>query len=279
MSQPGVRPFQNGMRSPIVAPLTRGLIALPLVFLTTQTDRYFAWTIRPFLTAAILGSNYVASTFLAIVASRQRVWAYGRVSASVALVFAPITTAATLIHLNKFHTDSFFGWFWIVAYTIYPPMLVWLLIKQLRTPGGDPPRTARVALWVKALFAIHSVVLIPTGLIMFFAPKLAGSFWPWTLTPLTSRALSAWALALGVLALHSLIENDFHRIKVGLACYPVFGVMHVISIIRFNGDIDWTRTSSYIYMGFLATTFLLGAYALRRPPDAYEFAQAPALAA
>ncbi len=47
------------MRSPVVAPLTRGLIGLPLVLLTTRTDKFFAWTIVPNMTAAFLGASVV----------------------------------------------------------------------------------------------------------------------------------------------------------------------------------------------------------------------------
>ena len=47
------------MRSPVVAPVTRFLIGLPLVLLTTRTDKYFAWTIEPPLTAAFLGQQEV----------------------------------------------------------------------------------------------------------------------------------------------------------------------------------------------------------------------------
>src|SRR5437667_5185533 len=65
----GIRPFTNGMRSPIVAPVTRGLLGLPLLVLTTRTDRFFAWTIAVPMTAAALGANYWASAALAIFAS------------------------------------------------------------------------------------------------------------------------------------------------------------------------------------------------------------------
>lgn len=84
-----IRPFTNGMRSPIVAPLTRYLIGLPLVLAPTQTGRFFAWTIEPPLTAAVLGANYWSSALFAVAASRERSWAAGRISISVAVVFAP----------------------------------------------------------------------------------------------------------------------------------------------------------------------------------------------
>lgn len=81
-------PFLGGMRSPVIAPLTRFLIGLPLVLLTTQTAAYFAWTIEPPMTAAFLGANYWSSALLTLLAARETLWARGRVAVSVALAFA-----------------------------------------------------------------------------------------------------------------------------------------------------------------------------------------------
>jgi hypothetical protein len=267
----GYRPFTSGMRSPIVAPLTRFLLGVPLVFLTTRTDKYFAWTIGVPLTAALLGSNYFASAALAVLASRRNLWAEGRTSVTVALVFAPITTAATFIHLHLFHTSTFFGWFWIVAYSAYPPMLLYFLARQLRVPGGDPPRQNPLPGWVRSLFGVQALVLVPMGLVMLFAPGTAGRVFPWPLTSLTSQALAAWFLALGAATVQSIWENDFGRVWVVLAAYPVLAVLHTISLIRFGKDIDWGRPGAWIYLGLIATWYVLPAWGYmerRRRPAA-----------
>ena len=259
-----IRPFTNGMRSPVVAPLTRGLLGVPLYLLTTHTDRFFAWTIAVPMTAAVLGANYWASAFLAVLASRERVWAYGRLSISVALVFAPVTTAATFIHLGQFHLHSFFGWFWVVAYAVYPPLLAVMLYRQLRTPGTDPPRTSPLPRWVRTVFAAQAALLLPLGVVMFVAPGVAAHLWPWALTPLTSRALSAWVLAFGVLAAHALYENDDARVRVALLGYPVFVLLHAIAVARFGSNIRWGEAGAWVYVAFLASCAALGAYGLLR---------------
>jgi hypothetical protein len=256
----GYRPFTSGLRSPIVAPVTRILLGVPLLFLTTRTDKYFAWTIAVPVTAAVLGSNYFASAALALVASRHSLWAEGRISVTVALIFAPITTAATFIHIHLFHTGTFFGWFWIIAYGAYPPMLLYLLARQLRIPGGDPPRETNLPGWVRAIFGVQALVLIPMGLVMLFAPGTAMQVFPWHLTSLTSQALSAWSLALGALAVQAIWENDFGRIWVALAAYPVLAMLHTISLIRFGKDVDWSRPGAWIYLGLIATWYALPAW-------------------
>jgi hypothetical protein len=270
------KPFSKGMRSGWVGPATRGLLGALLFLLSTKTAKYFAWTIEPPLTAAVLGANYWASTVLAILASRQPLWAQGRISISVAVLFAPLVTAATFFHLHLFHIHSsgitlVITWFWLIAYGLYPIQLSFLLVKQLRVPGGDPPRTHPLPVWVKTILAAHVAVLIPIGLLMFSAPGVARPLWPWDVPALSAQVLSAWCLGFGVLALHAIIENDLDRVKVALWGYPVLGVLQVIVIARFGDSVQWREPGAWYFAAFVASTFILGGYgfvATRRLPSA-----------
>lgn len=256
------RPFLSGMRSPVIAPVTRFLIGVPLVLLTTETARYFAWTIEPPLTAGFLGANYWASSLLAILAARETLWARGRVSVSVALAFAPLTTIATLLHLDEFHLDTFYGWFWVVAYTVYPIQLGYFLAKQLRTPGGDPPRVAPLPMWVKAILGTQALLLIPLGVALFLFPASMADVWPWTLPPLSAQVVAAWVLAFGVLAAHSVYENDYVRVRCAMLGYPFLGAMQALMLLRFSEDVRWEDTSAWVYVGVLISFFVLGTWGL-----------------
>jgi hypothetical protein len=269
------------MRSPVIAPVVRGLLGIPLFIFAASTSTVFAWTIDPPLTAAVLGANYWASVALALWAARERWWANGRISISVALVFAPLTTAATFIHFGLFHTDSsgftlFITWFWIVAYAIYPVLLGWMLAKQLRTPGTDPPRTAPLPGWLRAVFAAQAVVLVPLGAVMFVAPGAVRGAWPWTteagepIAPLSLRALSAWVLAFGILAAHAVRENDINRVRPALLAFPVFVALHAVALARFGDVMRWDAPGAYVYMAYLGTGALIAVYGIRnwrRPPE------------
>jgi hypothetical protein len=170
-------------------------------------------------------------------------------------------------HIDRFHLDSFYGWFWVAAYAIYPPMLAYLLSRQLRIPGGDPPRTRPLPAWVRGVLAAHAMIMVPLGLGIFAAPRTVGRLWPWPLTPLTGRVLAAWTLALGVLAAHALWENDPTRVRSALIAYPFFGAMHVVALARFP-DLA-PGPGAWVYLGVVASAFALGAYgwwALRGVP-------------
>jgi len=140
-------------------------------------------------------------------------------------------------------------------------MLALFLVRQLRAPGGDPPRLAPLPAWLRAILAIQAAVMIPFAVALFIAPSSLGDLWPWPLTPLTGRMVAAWTLAFGVLAAHQLWENDLERIRVALLVYPVFGALQVIGLARYSGDLeDWGDLSTWVYLAIVASTFVIGAF-------------------
>jgi hypothetical protein len=266
----GWRLATPGVRSPIVAPVTRFLLGVPVFLLPTQTDEYFAWTIAVPLTAVFIGASYWASALLALIASRRLLWSQTRISMAVALVFAPLITAATFIHLDLFHTDKPIGIIWVIAYGIYPVMLALVMYRQLKAPGGDPPRGEPLAIWVRAILGVQAVVMIPIGIGMFAAPGTFDDLWPWALTDLTSQVIGAWVLALGVLAAGMLLENDQNRVAPYLSSLAVLGALQTIALARYGDDMNWDEASAYVFVGYLATTVILSAYGwlvARRAPE------------
>ncbi|TMK49352.1 MAG: hypothetical protein E6G55_00485, partial [Actinobacteria bacterium] len=215
----GVRPLTTGLRRLLY--VASGLVALAgfqLFVLTDHTDRYFSWTIQPGLTAAFLGAGYTASFFFEFLSARRRAWADARHSVPTVLVFTVLTEIATLLHMDKFHFGETFvwagaaAWVWIGIYTLVPLTMIGLLPGQLRARGADPPKRVPLPSWSRWILGVQAVVLLPLGLALFLAPSRS-TWWPWTLTPLTSQAVGAWLIGIGVGLVHAIIEADLERIR------------------------------------------------------------------
>src|SRR5215467_3969179 len=101
-----------------------------LFVLTRHTDRYFAWTVNPPLTAAFLGASYWASFVMVFQASRERYWAYALAGSFSVFTFTTLTTVATLMHIDRFHFNSpetitlVANWAWMIVYWFVPPILL-----------------------------------------------------------------------------------------------------------------------------------------------------------
>ena len=157
-----VKPLLPGMsRLLYVAAVLVLLAGFQLFVFTDHTASYFAWTIRNPLAAAFLGAGYWASVAFEALAARQRIWANARIAVPTVLVFTLLTLVATLLHLGLFHLGGQFAtstrlvtWAWIAIYTVVPLLMLIILAVQLRTPGGDPPRSAPLPGWVYGLLAV-----------------------------------------------------------------------------------------------------------------------------
>jgi uncharacterized integral membrane protein len=242
------------------------LVGIQLFVLTEFTERLFAWTIDVPLTAAFLGAAYWSSCVMEFVASRRRRWVDARIAIPPVLIFTAVTLLVTLVHLDVFHLDvpsvmtRFLTWSWLFVYAVVPPVMLVLLVRQIRAPGQDPPRRWLLPGWFRAALGVHAAVLIPMGLFLLLAPSVAGGWWPWALTPLTGRAIGAWLLGLGIAAAQVIGENDWLRIRPATMSYAVFAVLEFVAVARYADDVSWSTPAAWIYLLFLASSLGIGVY-------------------
>jgi hypothetical protein len=240
---------------------------LQLITVTDNTDEYFAWTIKPPLTAAFLGAGYWAACVLLGVGAFERYWANVRAAVIAVGVFVPLMFTATLIHLDRFHlgagsaTARAAGWGWLVFYAAVVVVVPAAVAVQLLTVRGeDPPRRAPLALWVRTTLAAQGLVLAGIGIPLYAAPVDVATIWPWELTPLTARAVASWLIGVGIAALASVRENDYVRLRTLFAANVVLGVLQLVGVLRYHGTLDWHSAGSWLYVAFLSTMVVLGAH-------------------
>ena len=274
-----LKPLLPGMRRLLyVAAVLVLLAGFQLFVFTDRTASYFAWTIRNPLGAAFLGAGYWASVAFEALAARQRIWANARIAVPTVLVFTLLTLVATLLHLGQFHFGGQFAigtravtWAWIAIYTVVPLLMVIILAVQLRTPGGDPPRSALLPGWVYVLLAVQAVVLLGLGVALFAAPGQAASWWPWKLTPLLAQATGAWLIGFGVAAAHQLAERDPRRLLPASFSSVLLAVLQFTALARYPDRFEWSSAAGGIYLAFLVTMLATGCATLARArshPDA-----------
>jgi hypothetical protein len=252
------------------------LVGIPLILLASRTDDYFAWTINPPLTAAYLGGVYWAACAGLLAAARKQLWADARSIVPAAFTFTTLTTIATFIHLDKFHTGSPRAWSWIAVYVLTPPVLVILWIRQQRVAGEDPPRLMPYAPWVRVLMAADFVVALGVGGALYLFPEDAKDVWPWALTPLTGRAVGAGLLGLAVASAWGVKEGDWERIGGPAISFLVFGVLELIAIVHYHGTVSWGDWQLWWLVALLVSFLVLGAESIRARRPAEAPAAAPA---
>jgi len=239
---------------------------LDLTLLTEQTATSFAWTIQSFMTAAFLGAGYLASFILEFFAYREKTWTNARVAVPAVFLFTTLTLVATLLHLDKFHLFSpiasaaVAAYLWLAIYIAVPIAMLILLIHQIRLKGLTPERKATLNIWMRLVLAAQGIIMLVSGITLFLSPSTASVFWPWALTALTSRAIGAWLIGIGVIALHMTWENDHQRNRIAYISYAVLGILQAASLVRYAGEYNWSTASSWIYLFIVISIIPTGLY-------------------
>ena len=264
-----VRPVSRGTK--VLLGVFVALTALAtnqLFVLSEHTDAWFAWTIRPPLTAAFLGGGYGAGFLMVLLALRTHAWAHARVPVVTVLIFSTLTLVATLLHRDRFHFGAdgaiarFAAWFWLGVYIVVPVALVLLAVRQQRMPGADPERRQPLPVWLAAVLVAQGAVMLVVGVVLFVDPARSATLWPWTLTPLTARVVAAWLVAFGVAALLALVERDLERLEISAVAYTVLGLLELAALARYGDTVRWGSAAATVYLVLLIMVVPTGAYGL-----------------
>jgi hypothetical protein len=265
------------------APLARSVgivlqVAAALVFLAgvqlflfpRRTDDYFAWTVASPMTAVFLGASYWSAVGLELVAARSARWAGARIALPAVFVFTTLTLIVTLVHLELFHLDGDLAlrtravtWGWIAIYVGVPLLMVAAYLDQRRTGLAVPPPSGLPTVVRVALVAL-AALLLALGTALLLAPGWADAAWPWTLTPLTARAVGAWLVGLGVAAAHARVLDDRASLRPLAITGVLFGVLQGLAVIRYGDELDGgIRTVAY--GGVIFVLAAISAWALWAP--------------
>ena len=236
------------------------IAGIQLFVMSGHTDEFFSWTIEPPLTAAFLGALYWAALVLILWAATRETWAEARPTAYPVLVIAVLLLIATIVHIDRFHLDSLFGWFWVVVYAAVCPLLLILYALQLREPGADLKGSRSLPLPLRLALGAEAAALLGAGAVLFLAPGTAADLWPWTLTPLTSRAMGAFVLGIGVTAAIAVRENDLDSFRGGAYAYTVLGALELLAAAIHSGDFGDDGLATGVYLACLAAILLTGLY-------------------
>jgi hypothetical protein len=240
------------------------IAGIQLFLLSGLTDRFFAWTIQSALTAAFLGAAYFCTLPMLFASYRAREWVQARIAVPGVWLFTGLTTIATFQHWDKFHWNSplltarLAFWVWLVVYLGVPIGLGIAWYIQQRVPGVEPERQAPMQRWFRILLGAQTAVILLLGIALFLFPGVMVPLWMWALTPLTSAAIGAWLIGIGITLAWAIWENDWQRLSGTMLTYALLGVLQLIAVARFGGQMNWNSPNAWLYLAFLVSVVLMG---------------------
>jgi hypothetical protein len=239
-----------------------------LFFLSEQTHLYFAWTIKPPLTAAFLGAGYLTVTTALAIGLLEHEWARIRVGVWVVATGLILILIATLLHLDRFHLRSpvwsaqAWAWTWLFLYIALVPGLIVALWQQRRMSGAELPAASGLGGWLKWCMRLLGVLMLAIGGSLFIAPAATAPLWPWALTPLTARMVGAFYAAFAVSLFATVKENDYRRIHTAAGAYIVFALLQFVNILRYP-DVNWEQPRGWLLAFVYFALLIVGSAGIR----------------
>ena len=113
------------------------------------------------------------------------------------------------------------------------------------------------------LFAVGTVLFLGGMTVHHHLATDVTSFWPWSLTPLSSMVIGAWLIAFGLAAAMAIREFDLCRLFVPGVTYTAFGLFEFAAVTW-----HWPQVSAgdpwlWAYLAVLAAIVGTGAYGWR----------------
>ena len=226
-----------------------------LYFFPSDTEAYFAWTIRQPLTPVYMGASYFAGigNLLAIRANR---WSLARVQVPAIIVFSFLMLVATLLHIPIFNWSHLIAWAWLAVYVVSPVAALVLFLqmeREFQSPAFESKRLPALFSPVMLTFTILYGVL---GLLLFLLPNQMAALWPWSLTPLTSRVIGGWWFSGAALQFMLAKQETLHTAQVGLFANLLVTSLLLIGALLHWNDFDGPQISIWLYL--LSNLFLGG---------------------
>jgi hypothetical protein len=210
-----------------VLPETRLLSTLIVPFLVLgfgilylfpgHTRDLFAWTIKPQMTAMMLGAAYLGGVYFFLRAASTPSWHRVQAGFPPVATFATLLGLTTILHWDRFNHAHIAFITWTALYFTTPFLVaaVWFRNRS-RDPQiaeiGDPLIPSAVA---TAMVAV-GVAVLACGVFLFLRPDVAIQVWPWTLTPLTARVIAAMFALAGVAQISTALDRRWSAARITL---------------------------------------------------------------
>jgi hypothetical protein len=236
-----------------------------------DTDRLFAWKIRPPMTAMMLASAYAGGVWFFWRVVRADAWRRVKVGFPAVGTFATLLGIATVLHWDRFIHEAPAFWAWAILYVTTPFLVFGTLLRQTRV-DADPhapepvlPSAVRIAL------GVVGASMVVVAILLFLVPDPLIPAWPWALTPLTARVMAAMFALPGIVGLGIAADPRWSVARYLLEAQAVSIALILVGAARDGASIDFASPMAWLFVvglaGLLAVLVLL-LVVMRRPAAA-----------
>jgi hypothetical protein len=242
-----------------ILPITRVVAALIVPFLVVAfamlyllpdaTDRLFAWTITPRMSALLMGAGYASGVYFFIRVVRAPRWHWVGQAFLPLTLFVSLLEIATILYWDRFHHGHIAFVAWTAIYTITPFLLPALWLRnRCADPRMPDPDDVIVPVLLRALMGLVGMVELALAMAMFLLPTYVIGAWPWMLTPPTARTIGAWFALHGAVGLALVREPRWSGMRIVLQTQMIALALILVAVARAWGDFNPTNPLTWLFV-------------------------------
>ena len=215
--------------------------AVILYLFPDDTERLFAWPIRPRATALVMGAGYLTGAyFFGRLALASR-WHRAGIPLPGVATFAALLALTSVLHWDEFNHGHIAFYAWVIVYGLAPPLVAVIWWRNRAVDRGLPERADQVVPRpVRITMVVLGVILLGSAAIAFIRPDLAIASWPWNLSERGARAMAAWVALPGAAALTLAPETRWSAWRMPMEGTGLWALLIAIAIPRAWDNIDAT---------------------------------------
>ena len=223
-----------------------------LYFFPHRTAVLFAWEIKARMTAMMLGSAYAGGIYYFSGLLMTRQWHRIKVGLLPVTTFASVLSVTTILHWDKFNHGTLPFFAWSALYFTTPFIVFGLWLRNRGQDSGQPgPNDAEIPQPLRIVIGTVGAVTLAIAIFLFINPALMIQLWPWSLTPLTSRVMSAMFSLPGIVGLGIAMDARWSSARIILQSQGASILLILIAVFRDRSDLDWAAPGSWLFAGGL----------------------------
>lgn len=232
-----------------------------LYFWPHNTDKLFAWTIKPGMTAMMLAAAYLGGIYFFTRAALAKHWHLVHLGFLPVTAFASLLGVATILHWDRFNHSHISFYTWAILYFTTPFLVFAVWLRNRATDRGViEPNELITHPVIRLLIGITGLITLAISLFLFLQPALMIRLWPWMLTPLTARVVGAMFALPGVVGLGIALEKRWNAARIILEAQAI-SIAMILAAAAFSwSDFAASNPLTWLFVGGLS--FLLLALAV-----------------
>ena len=253
-----------------ILPITRVLagIVVPVLFVAfgmlyvfpDNSGQLFAWPVKPSMSAMMLGATYLGGAYFFPMVILARHWYTVKLGFLPVSTFAGILGISTILHWDKFTPGHISFILWAILYFSLPFIIpiVWYINRRVNL-GSPRPDETRFSRPLSLTLGGLGFVLSTVSLVMLLFPGLMAPTWSWTLSPLTTRVMSAMFALSGFVGLGVAVERRWSSARVIFQAQIISIVFILLAMYLNRADVLWNFWTSWFFVsGLLIELAVIG---------------------